>query len=188
MSEQLHKIDRPGGKYRIEELQEVMVFCILDTSVPYEKCCQAFDALKKSGLTKKKGLRQASERDIMLVLKQVGYRWANQKARYLKEFAKGNVDIKHASREELVKDIKGIGMKLASMFLRNTRGKKYAVLDVHTLRWLQKNYNFSDEEFKKMSYQEKEKHFIRAAEFLSTTTMELDLKIWNENRIGNRRR
>ena len=45
--EQLHDIDRPEGKYTKLELDEMMVFCILDTAISYEKCCEAFDTLKK---------------------------------------------------------------------------------------------------------------------------------------------
>jgi len=190
MANDLHSIDRPeeNRKYQTCELDEMLVFCILDTSIPYEKCCEAFDALKKKGMTKKKGLREATQRDIKLVLQEVGYRWANQKATYLKEFSKNDIDLIHVSRDELVKSVKGVGMKLASMFLRNTRGNQYAVIDVHTDRWLQKNYNFPDDVYKKMKYEEKEKWFIEASEFLDKTPMELDLEIWQENRIGNRRK
>ena len=188
MSEQLHNIDRPDeeNKYNNLELDEFMVFCILDTSVPYEKCCQAFDALKEAKMTTRKQLKKMDSLMIKAVLTSVGYRWANQKAKYLKEFAINDIDLKNSSRKEIVNSIKGVGMKLGSMFLRNTCGHEYAVLDVHTLRWLQENYKFPDDEFRKMSYEKKEKYFIEAAEFLSTTPMELDLKIWQENRIGNR--
>ena len=186
--EELHSIDRPdeGNKYNNLELDEFMVFCILDTAVSYEKVCETFDALKKKHITTRIALLTRQDL-IKPALKSVGYRWANQKTLYLKHFAHNKIDLKTATREELVKSVKGVGMKLASMFLRNTRGHEYAVLDVHTLRWLQKNYNFPDEEFRKMSYEKKEQYFIEAAEFLSTTPMELDLKIWQENRIGNRK-
>ena len=183
----LHEIDRPEGKYSDLELDEMMVFCILDTSVPYEKCCQAFDALKKDGLTTRRSLSLSSPDSVRNILKSTGYRWANQKAKYLTEFGRNDIDLRSATREEIVKSIKGVGMKLSSMFLRNTRGADYAVLDVHTLRWLQKNYAFSPEEFKKMSYLTKEEHFARAADFLGMTATQLDVKIWEENRIGNRK-
>jgi len=184
---ELHWIDRPDGKYSKQALESFMVFCILDTSISYEKCCQAFDALKKNGLINRKTLKQVSQRDIYIILKSTGYRWSNQKAKYLKEFSKNPINLLEASREDIVKNIKGVGMKLASMFLRNTRGHQYAVIDVHTDRWIKANYNFPDEEYKNMSYKEKEKWFIEASEFLGKTPMELDLEIWQKNRIGNRR-
>jgi len=188
MSQELHWIDRPDGKYSKQAMESFMVFCILDTSVPYEKCCEAFDALKKQGLINRRTLKQVSERDIKMILKKAGYRWANQKARYLKEFSKNPINLLEASRDDIVKNILGVGMKLASMFLRNTRGHKYAVIDVHTDRWIQKNYKFPDDVYKRMRYEEKEKWFIEAAEFLGKSPMDLDLEIWQENRIGNRKK
>jgi len=165
----------------------MMVFCLLDTAISYEKVCQTFDELKRHGMTTRSGLRAANIGSLYNVMKECGYRWSHQKCKYLKEFANNDIDLSTATREEIVKSVKGVGMKLASMFLRNTRGKEYAVLDVHTLRWMQENYKFSNEEFKRMSYEEKEEWFIKAADFLGTTPIELDLKIWNENRIGNRK-
>jgi len=186
MSQELHDIDKPTGIYEVRELDEFMVFCILDTSVPYEKCCQAFDALKKAGMTTRRKLRNHTPLPIKLELQNVGYRWANQKSKYLYEFAHNDIDLKTASREEMVKNIKGVGMKLASMFLRNTRGNKYAVIDVHTDRWIQKNFGVPDDKYKKVSYEQKEDWFIQASELLGKTPMELDLEIWQKNRIGNR--
>ncbi|KKM22916.1 hypothetical protein LCGC14_1620430 [marine sediment metagenome] len=189
LSQELHSIDRPdeGNKYSNLELDEFMVFCILDTSVPYEKCCQAFDALKKSGMTTRRKLRKCTPLMVKLELKNTGYRWANQKAKYLMEFADNPINLKTATREEMVKNVKGVGMKLASMFLRNTRGHEYAVIDVHTDRWLEKELKAYDQWKPKMSYEEKEKAFINFAKILGTTPKELDLKIWQENRIGNRK-
>lgn len=181
----LHKIER-NQKFTEMDLDKVMVFCILDTAVPYEKVCQAYDALDKQGLTTRIGLGSIFSEDIKEVLESVGYRWANQKSRYLKEFAFNGIDLSTATREEIVKSIKGVGMKLASLFIRTTRGDQIAVLDVHTLRWLQKRASIPDDKFKKMSYEKKEELFKSAAELMGKTVTELDIKIWEENRIGNR--
>jgi len=184
---ELHWIDRPNGKYSKQAMESFMVFCILDTSISYEKCCQAFDALKKNGLINRRTLKQVNQRDIYIILKSTGYRWSNQKAKYLKEFSKNPINLLEASREDIVKNIKGVGMKLASMFLRNTRGYKYAVIDVHTDRWIETELRAFDQWRPNMSYEEKEKAFINFAEILGKTPMELDLEIWQKNRIGNRR-
>ena len=188
MSQELHSIDKPTGIYEVKELDEFMVFCILDTSVPYEKCCQAFDVLKKAGMTTRRKLRNHTPLPIKLELQSVGYRWANQKSKYLHEFAHNDINLKTASREEIVKNIKGVGMKLASMFLRNTRGNKYAVIDVHTDRWIEKELKAYDQWRPRMSYEDKEKAFINFAKILGKTPMELDLEIWQKNRIGNRKK
>jgi len=185
---QLHKIDRPeeSKKYTKRELDEFMVFCILDTAVPYEMVCKTFDALKKSKMITREGILKWREDMIAITLKSSGYRFPNQQAKRIKDFGYSMIDLKTATREELVQNIKGVGMKLASMFLRNTRGHKYAVLDVHTTRWLQGNYHFTDKQMKQMSYEQKEQYFLLASEFLGKSPMELDLEIWEANRVGNR--
>ncbi len=185
---QLHSIDRPEGKYTKLELDEMLVFCILDTAVPYEMCCRAFDALKKEGYTTRKGLASPLKSMIAGTLKRAGYRFPKQHAGRLKNFSKNNINLKIATRKELVDNIDGIGMKLASMFLRNTRGHQYAVLDRHTLRYLDrhlKNTPWTTNPHPK-TYEEKEKLFLDIAKALGKSPMELDMEIWQRERVGNK--
>jgi thermostable 8-oxoguanine DNA glycosylase len=188
MSQELHAIDKPTGIYDVKELDEFMVFCIIDTAVHYEMVCKTFDALRKSKMTKRRDIMKWREDMIEYTLKKSGYRFPKQHAGRIKAFGYSGIDLRTATREELVRDIKGVGMKLASMFLRNTRGHKYAVIDVHTDRWLEKELKAYDQWKPKMSYEEKEKAFINFAKILDKTPMELDLEIWQKNRIGNRRK
>jgi len=190
MSQELHSIDRPeeGKKYNKLQLDEFLVFCIIDTAVPYEMVCRTFDELKKMKMTKRKDIMKWREDMIENALKRAGYRFPKQQAGRIKAFGYSSIDLKKATREELVRDIKGIGMKLASMFLRNTRGHQYAVIDVHTDRWIERELKAYDQWRPKMSYEEKEKAFINFAKILGKTPMELDLEIWQKNRIGNRRK
>jgi len=190
LSQELHNIDRPeeGKKYNKLQLDEFLVFCIIDTAVPYEMVCRVFDALKKSKMTKRKDIMKWREDMIEITLREAGYRFPKQQAERIKAFGYSGVDLRTVTREELVRDVKGIGMKLASMFLRNTRGHQYAVIDVHTDRWIQKNFGVPDDKYKKMSYEQKEDWFIQASELLGKTPMELDLEIWQKNRIGNRKK
>ena len=185
MSE-LHKIDKPDGGYKALQLDEFLVFCILDTAVSYEMVCKSFDALKKSDMTTRGGIMRWRVDMIENTLRKSGYRFPKQHAKRIKDFGYSMVNLRTITRDEMVKEIRGIGYKLASMFLRNTRGEEYAVLDVHTLRWLQKRADIPDNKFKKMSYGEKEKLFIFASELMGKTVTELDLEIWEKNRIGNR--
>lgn len=190
MSQELHSIDRPeeDKKYNKPQLDEFMVFCILDTACSYEMVCKAFDELKKMKMTKRKDIMKWREDMIENTLKRVGYRFPKQQAGRIKDFGYSSIDLKTASREELVRDVKGIGMKLASMFLRNTRGHEYAVIDVHTDRWLEKELRAFDQWKPRMTYEEKERAFIGLANILGKTPMELDLEIWQKNRIGNRKK
>ena len=190
MSQELHSIDRPeeGKRYNKLQLDEFLVFCIIDTAVPYEMVCRTFDELKKMKMTKRKDIMKWREDMIENALKRAGYRFPKQQAGRIKAFGYSSIDLKKATREELVRDIKGIGMKLASMFLRNTRGHQYAVIDVHTDRWIERELKAYDQWRPKMSYEEKEKAFINFAKILGKTPMELDLEIWQKNRIGNRKK
>ena len=188
MSEELHDIDRPkeSKKYDSLELDEFMVFCILDTAVPYEMCCKAFDALRKKGYTTRRGLKSPLKSMIAGTLKKAGYRFPKQHAGRLKNFSKNTINLKTATRKELVENINGIGMKLASMFLRNTRGHQYAVLDRHTLRFLDRHLEVGNGIPYPKTYEEKEKLFISIAKDLGRDPMELDLEIWQRERVGNR--
>ena len=190
MSQELHNIDRPeeDKKYNKLQLDEFLVFCIIDTAVPYEMVCKTFDALKKSKMTKRRDIMKWREDMIEQTLRKSGYRFPKQQAGRIKAFGYSGIDLKTVTREELVRDVKGIGMKLASMFLRNTRGHEYAVIDVHTDRWLEKELRAFDQWKPRMTYEEKEKAFIGLANILGKTPMELDLEIWQKNRIGNRRK
>jgi len=192
VNEELHNIDRPleGSKYNDLELDEFMVFCILDTACPYEMVCKVFDALRESGMTTRKGIMHWREDMIEKTLKKAGYRFPKQHASRIKKFGYSSIDLRTATRKELVDDITGIGMKLASMFLRNTRGKDYAVIDVHTERWLMANLmkTYRGKIKAPKTYEEKEKYFKELAKAKGMTTKDLDLEIWQKMRIGNRKK
>ena len=181
----LHSIDRPNGGYKLKDLDEFLVFCILDTSCTYKMVCRTFDELRACDMTTRKGIKRFTAKQIEARLKWAGYRFPTQHARRIKVFGSNNINLKTATREELVDNINGIGLKLASFFLRNTRGEDHAVLDVHTLRWLQKEFKIPDKKFKRMSYETKEGFFKAAAKIEGKSTMELDLEIWTKMRVGN---
>lgn len=178
----LHPIDKPNGKYTNLQRDEFLVFCILDTAVPYAMVCKTFDALKANGMTTREGIKNHSRQMITKVLHKSGYRFPTQHAKRIKNFGNSNINLKTASREDLLK-IDGIGMKLASFFLRNTRGEDHAVMDVHTKRWL---YNKTNKKPNSLSYLEEEELFKRIAKALGKTTTQLDLEIWEANRVKNR--
>lgn len=160
-------------------LEHHMVFCVLDTACSYLKVCEAFNALKKHGLITRKALQKANQNELIIILKNVGYRWANQKAYYLKDFGSNSINLKTATRKEIVDSVLGIGMKLASMFLRNTRDEEYAVMDIHTKRWL---YERIEKPYNSLSYEKEEELFKSAAELAGKTVAQLDYEIWNERR------
>lgn len=149
----------PSSKY-IQELY----FCILTPQSKAEKCWDAVEEIKKCEIKK-------SKLETCLKTKT---RFYKNKTRYLLEASKNWNKIKEIinnknpreMRELLIKDVKGLGMKEASHFLRNIGKSKnqLAILDRHILRKLvelkiinkeiklnNKNYLLIEEKMKKFS-------------------------------------
>lgn len=119
-----------------------LVFCILTPQSKAKNCWKAVETLNAKNL-----LLKGSAYKIAKELK--GVRFHNNKAKYIvaarNSFLKGNkINIKpkiksfsniYDAREWFVKNIKGLGYKEASHFLRNIGfGKKITILDRHILK------------------------------------------------------
>lgn len=153
-----------------------MSFCLLDRASSYAQVCKVFDILENKGLTTRKGLKQIKEKDLSKILKEVGHRFPKQSAKFLKAFSKNSIDLRKSSRKELC-EMEGIGMKLASMYLRTTQRKTdLAVLDIHIKRWL-KERNLLGK-----TYKESEENFKKEAEKRGLTTSQFDLILWEKMR------
>jgi len=125
-----------------EEVFCELAFCLL-TPQSKAQCC--WDAIRT--ITNQNLLVEGTEDDIKRKLHRV--RFHNKKARYLVGartlfLNKGRLSIRtllknfpdvHACREWIVRNIKGLGYKEASHFLRNIGfGDRIAILDRHILR------------------------------------------------------
>jgi N-glycosylase/DNA lyase len=125
-----------------EEVFSELAFCLL-TPQSKAQCC--WDAIRT--ITSQNLLVEGTEDDIKGKLHRV--RFHNKKARYLVGartlfLNKGRLSIRtplknlpdvHACREWLVRNIKGLGYKEASHFLRNIGfGDRIAILDRHILK------------------------------------------------------
>ena len=136
---------RQLGKGKDEDIFAELCFCILTPQSKAIYCDKTVQQLKKSRL-----LFNGNKRSIRCQLKKV--RFPNNKAGYLvaamKLFknaksldvkSKLNAEDSFEMRNWLVKNVKGIGYKEASHFLRNIGlGKNLAILDTHILRNLKK--------------------------------------------------
>ncbi|MGC9031668.1 MAG: N-glycosylase/DNA lyase [Minisyncoccia bacterium] len=191
----LYKKLKPEIKKKIKEFKEnlnkekedifaELSFCILTPQSKAESCWQAIEILKKENL-----LFYGSEEEIIKKLKKV--RFKRKKARYiiqarkvfendLKNLIKNSKDI-YFLREFLIEEIKGLGMKEASHFLRNIgRGQNIAILDRHVLKNL-KEFGIIKripETLTKKRYLEIEKKFIKFSETLGIKPDEFDLLLW----------
>lgn len=129
-----------------EDLFAELCFCILTPQSKAVNCDKAIKELKRSDL-----LSRGSAKRIGTKLKGLA-RFHNKKADYIiaarKVFKKNKkFEIKEKldqkdilkTRQWLVKNIKGLGYKEASHFLRNTGlGKDISILDVHIMRNLKR--------------------------------------------------
>jgi N-glycosylase/DNA lyase len=162
-----HRLDefRQIGKNATpEELFTELAFCILTPQSKAKLCWEAIIEMSKKDI-----LLKGTKKEINKELRKV--RFKNKKTEYLNEarnkfFCDNNSiysNIKKMKspldlRKYLVKNVKGIGWKEASHFLRNIgRGGKIAILDRHIIRNLielgvLKEYpkNLSEKEYKKI--------------------------------------
>ncbi len=171
-----------------EEIFAELAFCILTPQSKAKVCWAAIVRLRDKNLLLRGNAGQIS-REL------VGVRFKNNKARYMvmaREFFTkgGRIYIKpllkqfsdvHDVREWLVKNIKGIGYKEASHFLRNIGfGEKIAILDRHILRNL-KALGVIEEIPKSISrskYMHIEKDMKDLAKQLNIPISHLDIVFW----------
>jgi N-glycosylase/DNA lyase len=175
-------------KGRDEEIFGELAFCILTPQSKAKVCCKAIERLKETGL-----LFRGSQEEIKEKIKDV--RFKNKKAEYLVRarnfFSKnGRVCIKpflsqfkdtHACRDWLVKNIKGMGYKEASHFLRNIGfGEKIAILDRHILKNLKDLKIIEDipESLSKAKYLDIEKKMASFSRQIDIPLPHLDLILW----------
>ncbi len=158
-----------------------LCFCLLTPQSKAIYCDKAIKELKRSGL-----LLKGRKNAVKAKLKAV--RFPNNKAAYLiaarRRFKKNELDAKDTfkARDWLVKNIKGLGYKEASHFLRNIGlGKDMAILDVHILRNLKrygiiKRISASISRKKYVDIENKMREFSKK---IKIPLEELDLLFWS---------
>jgi N-glycosylase/DNA lyase len=169
---------------RIEDedlLFKELCFCILVANTSLEKTLEIWKKIDN-------GFLKYNKKQLSLKLKSLGYRFYNKRVDYilynrkLKKIIKEKIKELSAFylREWLVKNLKGIGFKEASHFLRNIGFKDFAILDRHILRFLFKNkiINEIPSNLSKRKYLEIENKLKNLANKLNITLSELDFFIF----------
>ena len=180
---EMHPIDRIDMVRTDEELEGLMIFCLLDRANLYETVCRCYNILEAYGLVTRKGIQVTAVEQIEMCLRSGGHRFPKQTAESIKAFGDNQIDLRVASRQDLVDNVKGIGWKLASMFVRNSRKEEVAVVDVHIKNFLRR----CGYEIDKMTYSEIENLFMCLADSLGVSVIDLDLEIWNASRHGHQK-
>lgn len=162
---------------------EELTFCLLTANTSAVMGMKGVDALRNI-------LQKGTLEDLQKRLKQVGYRYPNIRSKYIIEARQKNIDFKKlinsysdnkSLREFFVENIKGLGFKESSHFLRNIGVFGLAILDKHILRTLHEYGYISNvpKSLNKKQYIEIEQKFILFSEELNINMDELDLLLWS---------
>jgi N-glycosylase/DNA lyase len=133
------------------------------------------------------GFLSFSLSELAGALKNCGYRFPNTRASYIvearrhKDFLKKLFEFKNGkdAREWLVKNIKGLGYKEASHFLRNIGFRDVAIIDFHIIDVL-RGYGFirKPKTLTRKRYLAIEKKLEKIAKEAKLSLGELDLYLW----------
>ena len=170
------------GEKNSKEIFKELCFCIMTANCSAEMCIRVQNEISDGFLT-------LLESDLAKRLKEVGYRFYNKRANYIEVSRKYKNDIReiinsyeneNEMRDWLVKNIKGLGYKEASHFLRNIGFKNCAIIDFHVIDLLIKHKIIEEKpkSISKTKYLEIEGILKKIADELYLTLGELDLYLW----------
>lgn len=185
---QINKFSKIWTNGSDEDIFLELAFCILTPQSKAKTCWAVIEDLKKTNI-----LFTGNEKDISKILKVI--RFHNNKTRYLiyarnKFFTTSSLSIKKqlvkfpnpsSCRDWLVNNIKGIGYKEASHFLRNIGlGKRLAILDRHILKNMKKLGLIEDipDTLTKGRYLVLEKKLYEFSKMINIPLSHLDLLLW----------
>ena len=162
------------------ELFMEMCFCLLTANYNAEKCIEIQNDIGDCFLTD-------SKEELKKKLKEYGHRFPNTRSEYISESLKCKNKLKEVVqfhdknilREWIVKNVKGLGYKEASHFLRNIGFDDYAIIDFHILDILE-NHKLIEKPktITKKKYLEIEEILKKLAKKTNLTLAELDLYLW----------
>lgn len=168
------------NKESMNELFNELCFCTLTANFNAEKSLKIHHEIGDSFFT-------LSEKELAEKLKDLGYRFPNTRAKYIsesllcKELIQKNIKSLEGEdlRKWLVNNVKGLGYKEASHFLRNIGFDDYAAIDFHIIDILDRyNLIYKPKTITRKKYLEIEKILKKIAEKSSLSLAELDLYLW----------
>ena len=163
-----------------DELFQEMCFCMLTANFNAEKSIKIQNEIGECFSTDSKD-------ELSKKLKNYGHRFPSTRAEYISESLKCKDKLKEivqfhdkkALREWIVDNVKGLGYKEVSHFLRNIGFDDYAIIDFHILNILAKhNLIEKPKTLTKKKYLEIEDLLRKLAKKTDLTLSELDLYLW----------
>ena len=168
------------GTQSPEQIFQELCFCLLTANCQSQSCIHIQEKMRKDFLV-------LPEKKLAKKLRTLGYRFPNTRAQYIiaaqKKYPLVLKQLETRSGEELrsylVKEIKGLGYKEASHFLRNIGFKNYAIVDFHIIDILVKNAIIEKPKtLTKNQYLFIENVLRDLARNLNLSLAELDLYLW----------
>jgi N-glycosylase/DNA lyase len=163
-----------------DELFKELCFCILTANFSAEKSIKIQNEIGECFLTDSCDI-------ISKKLKDHGHRFPNMRAKYISNSMKCKNKLKevvqfyntYEIRDWIVKNVKGIGYKESSHFLRNIGFDNFAIIDFHIIDILT-NHNLitKPKSLTKKKYLEIENLLKEIALKTNLTLAELDLYLW----------
>jgi N-glycosylase/DNA lyase len=158
-----------------------LCFCILTANCSAESCINVQREVDE-------GFMSLTEKKLAGRLKKIGYRFPNKRADYIVSARQKadelmeQIDSKKSGkdiRDWLAENIKGLGMKEASHFLRNIGFGDVAIIDFHIIDILvQHGVIREPKTMTKKKYVEIEKKLEEIAKKTNLSLGELDLYLW----------
>jgi N-glycosylase/DNA lyase len=169
------------GKETSKEMFKELCFCLLTAHSSAEKC---IEIQKEMG----NGFISLPESQLRKRLKILGHRHPNVRAKYITEARQHCVPLKkiicsfvngREAREWLVRNVKGLGYKESSHFLRNIGFDDVAIIDSHIMDILVKHKVIKrPKTLTKNKYLEIEDALEKIARMTKLNLSELDLYLW----------
>lgn len=167
------------GKKSNKEIFKELCFCLLTAG---------FQAERSIKIQQNIGNRVCSMSEIELAqsLRELGHRFPNARAAYIREAQQHMKSLKQnvnkedkEAREWLVQNVKGLGMKEASHFLRNIGYENLAIIDFHIIDLLVKHGIIQrPKALTSARYKEVENVLKDLGNKVNMNMSELDLYLW----------
>ncbi len=158
-----------------------LCFCILTAN------SKASTAIAIQNEVETKGFLTLTQKQLTKIIRNNKHRFHNNKSKYIVEARKHKnikttikkFDSKLDARNWIAENVKGLGYKEASHFLRNVGYCYVAILDRHVLNLMSEHGLVEmPKTLTKKKYLEIEKKFLMVADILNMKPAELDLYMW----------
>jgi len=172
---------RKAGEGPIEEIFKELCFCVLTANFSAERGIKMQQEIGN-------GFLSLSESELAGRLRMLGHRYPEARARYIVEARRhlgslksvlGSFYSQGALRDWLAENVKGLGYKESSHFLRNIGFRDLAILDFHIIDLLVKcNLIDRPKTLTKKRYLETEGLLRKIGKKVDLSLAELDLYLW----------